>query len=333
MTEINGQLSRSSKSKERCYACGSSRLLESDGFIVCSECGTCQEQPVMVQGHYVIYDEIHSLNKSESQQYVSHGRKMHVANCLGSSVGRITRIDMLKTSKTLRIRRLQEQTIMNTHYRLLKGLLLLNRAATHLQLPDQTRDHAAFIIRKVIANSDRRHFTDRIVIVAIILAVRQHQLPIRENDVLRFIPYRNKSKTELNQIKWHVANCLNIRWPSSRPEWFIPQIISHIRKNERVIGRLKQNEIDYDYFMRLEHIARAILNQIDSNQYGGRFPNALAASLVYAIDKELLHVTSQNAVSEAFGLKEYTVRGRYHEVWKGRIAGLIEEIGGEQINE
>jgi transcription initiation factor TFIIIB Brf1 subunit/transcription initiation factor TFIIB len=239
----------------------------------------------------------------------------------------------MRASKNLRIQRLQERTILGPHERLLRALVILNRTADQLQLPDQTRDHAAFIVKRILPNYRRGLWVGHLVTAALTLAVRQHRLPVLEADILKFIPLRKYHKTRLNRIKWQVVKSLDIKWPCSQPQWFVPRIISCIRSNSKACEKLSQEDLEYDYFHWLERTAVLILGRVELTNRRGANPAAIAASLVYSIDFKSLHITTQAMVGEAIGFSENSIRDHHRYIWRDRIEAIIKDIGGEMTGE
>ena len=157
------------------------------------------------------------------------------------------------------------------------------------------------------------------------LAIREHQLPLTEDDVLEIILTRLKHKGQLNRAKFFIMEQLGIKWPRAQPELFIPRIISTIRNNPKVLERLKKRKGTMDYFSKLERISVRLLQSLTFADRGGRSPAILAASAVYTIDRRLLYVTTQDNVGEVFRISEVSIRDHHNRLWKHK-SDQIEEL-------
>jgi transcription initiation factor TFIIIB Brf1 subunit/transcription initiation factor TFIIB len=276
----------------------------------------------MIHGSYVIRESSYE----GPSQYVDIGLKIHVANAQGSQVGyQRKRQSIFKTSKILRLKRTHYQTVMRVEQRLIQGLILINKTAEQLQLPEQTRDRAAYLLRKTLPHYDIYRSQNTLLVCVLVLAVREHRLPFKESDFLEIISIHSRHKHQLNRTKFFLMKHLGIRWPSHRPECFIPKIISAIQKNPRVLERLERRKGTQDYFNRLERLTTKLLQSMTSIDYGGRFPDILAASAVYTIDSQLLRVITQRDAGETVGVVDFSIRDHYNGLWKHRQA-QIEEL-------
>lgn len=309
----------SSITKTKCLVCGSRATRPSDGFIVCTECGTCQDRE-LVQGVYIFREGSYE----GAAQYTDIGNKMHVANAKGSQIGFSRRQPIFRTSKILRLKRVHHQTTMQIEKRLSRGLIWINKVAERLQLPTQTRDRAAYLLRKTLPHYSIYRIQNPLVVCVLVLAIREHRLPLKEDDVLEIIPLLAKNKNQLNRAKFFVMEHMGISWPTHRPECFIPIVISALRKNPKVLERLELRNGTPDYFNRLERLSTRLLQSMNSIDYGGRYPNNLAASAVYSIDRLILNITTQKTCGEAVGVAEYSVRDHYQNLWKRRLTQIKE---------
>ena len=270
----------------------------------------------MVQSSYTIH-EVSESGFNDPAQFTDIGNKMHVANAKGSQIGSpFERLSILRTSKVLRLKRVHHRTLMRIEERLLRGLERINKATVHLQIPTQTRDRAAYLLRKTLPHYTVFMSQVPLVVCVLVMAIREHQLPITEDDVLEIVPTQSRHKNQLNRTKFFLMETLGIKWPSHRPECFIPQVISAIQKNPTVLRRLKRKKGALDYFNRLERLATRLLQSMTSMDYGGRFPDVLAASAVYTIDRLLLHVITQTDAGETIGAVDYSIRSHHNELWK-----------------
>ena len=320
MTSTGNISDISQRQKAKCPVCGSREIRPSDGWVVCTNCGTCQDREI-VQGTFTIREN-QFLGPSQS---VDIGNKIHVANAQGSLIGHQSeRQSILMTSKVLRLRRAHNQTMMRIEQRMIQGFKLINKTAVHLHLPEQTRDRAAYLLRKTLPHYPTKS-QHPLVVCVLVLAIREHQLPLTEDDVLEIILTRLRHKGQLNRAKFFIMEQLGIKWPILRPELFIPKVISAIRKNPKVLRCLKRRNGTPDYFNRLERLSINLLQSMTSNDYGARSPEILAASAVYTIDRLLLHVVSQEDAGETVGVVDHSIRAHHNGFWKHK-SDQIEEL-------
>jgi len=312
-----------SKSVEsfKCSVCGSTANTSLDGFIVCTNCGTCQDRQI-VQGTYTAIEGLYS-----GSQFVDVGNKMHVVTANGSEIG-YKRQSVFKTSKAVRLKRVHDRMMMRIEERLLRGLKWINMLAAQLNLSVLTRDRAAYLHRTMLPHYNIHKDQKPLVICVLTLAIREHQIPIKESQVLEIIPLLSKNKSILNRTKFFIMEYLGISWPSHRPECFIPQIISTLRKDPNVLRYLERRNGTPEYFSRLERITTKLLQPMTSLDYGSRAPDILAASAIYAVDSFLLKVLTQRSISKASGAVEFAIRIHHSQLWKSKahlVKKLLEE--------
>lgn len=299
---------------DTCSSCGSHEFIESDGFTVCRDCGTVDDR-VMVPGLF----HSQEIENTQSMQSVELGGRVHIANALGSHIGyRRDSESIFRASKILRMKRCQQQAMLRIEQRLQRGLTQINRTSVQLQIPRATRDEAAYLFRKILPHYSVTMNQYLLVFCVLLLAVRMHQLPIREKEIIDVVrlPVNTTTRRPITRTKFFVMKILDIKWPSLRSEIFVPKLISELRKNTCVLERLERKKGSLDYFNKLEVLSTKLLKAITSFDYAGRSPIGLAASAVYSIDSMILHVTTQKTVSESIGVPEYNIRDHVTQLWK-----------------
>jgi transcription initiation factor TFIIIB Brf1 subunit/transcription initiation factor TFIIB len=303
--------------REKCTSCGSSAIRAQDGYNVCIECGTCQPELVFVNGPFTMRDDSRNAKK-EYRQAVATGKLMRHTGTMGSYIGAKTRSDIFETSKFLRIKKYNRIVYAKNERRLQRALAYVNKAASLLNVTQQTVDRAAYLVRQVLPHFPRGS-TKQVIIVLLTLAIREHHMPVTESQVISVVQSKQRRKY-LNNTKLQIMAMLGIKWPKSKPEWFVPAITSSLANSTQVRAKLNKHGINpVTYFHVLDCDAHKVLANMDSCDYGGRAPNVIAAGILYALDRVRSKVLTTKGIAKVTGVAEYSIRAHYRVLWKSKL--------------
>jgi transcription initiation factor TFIIB len=182
--------------------------------------------------------------------------------------------------------------------KIVEALTHLNHMCSYLNIPDQVRETAAIILRKVFASLQPKMNKLQILAAAsIVLAARKHEIPIRIRELITKFNIDEEEywklvseihfKTDLNEFKAYVD-----------PRKFLPQIISNLGLSQQV----------YMFAAKLIDVLKR------SGLTEGKDPAGIAAASVYIASIVLDEKKTQKQVAQAANVTEVTIRNRYRDI-------------------
>lgn len=312
MTEVEEQ--------ERCPECNSSHLEEdwSRGEIVCPGCG-------LVIAEKVIDRRMDWVSQDSGKQAVqpkagpSTSIMMHdkglSTEMSWKDVETLTR-NMSNSGKThlQRIRRWQKRlrAINSVERNLLSAFITLDRVCSNLRLPNDARQEASAIYRRVVSLGLVRGRTiDGMVSASIYAATRAVGIPRSLDEVANV---SGRERKELGRDYKIIAKWLRMSIPPTDPRKFVSRFCS---------------ELGLD--MKVERTAVEILNAVLDNpetggaNVAGKDPTGVAAAAIYLASMIRCRKTTQNRLSSVAGITEVTLRNRFKEIVKA--AGIASMKG------
>jgi transcription initiation factor TFIIIB Brf1 subunit/transcription initiation factor TFIIB len=304
---------------------------------VCEKCGLVINK--IFENSSFSFGKNEHLNSS-NKQYVALGNRTDFVGGLGTYIGyensnylkdkkgrllsppeqRLYRRLKKNYSKFLRIKNHE------TEYRIFK---ILKKISTYLSLNKNVRNNAAFYYKKITKKGKEIINNISLIAFCIFIAVREENFnsPITINEITSaFQKFGHRVNPRLilrDGLKY--KKLLDIKSKPHQSENYIirlvNQIINHKELQERLINKgspWSKNEFQ----QKLTRKSRKILEKLSIWKRGGRNPFILAGAVIYLADKLLANenslksVLTQNLVSEATGIAEYSIRDHYVNLLK-----------------
>ena len=327
----DGMIESSSLASWSCPDCHG-RLLHSQGYIVCSECGIAISRKY-VNPTYQMGEKVRS-DAPDATMYVSLGNRMHIVDGLGSYIGfhkdwyfRDAHGRSLSAASQKRFKRLK--SVYSTQVRIggneakYRALRTLNHVSKLLMLNEQVRDRTAYLYKKVVSESSGR-VTNNILLMAVclLMAVREFKdgAPITLEeiaDVFEKCGHRVSVRSivrEALRLKSMMGYAPAIR----KPRDYVPRVLSMLMNNQRVTSKVRLRGWDLKaYESALRDRIFEILELIPSSKRGGRNPFIFTVSAAYASDRLIANeygrrtVLTQKLASTATQVAEYSIRDHF----------------------
>jgi len=317
------------------------RLLHSQGYIVCSECGLAISRKY-VDPTYQMGERKRS-DAPDATMYVSLGNRMHIVDGLGSYIWfhrdwyfRDAHGHSLSAASQKRFKRLK--SIYSTQVRIgaseakYRALRTLNHVSKLLMLNEQVRDRTAYLYKKVVSESPKVTNNILLMAVCLLMAVREFKdgAPITLEeiaDVFEKCGHRVSVRSivrEALRLKSMIGYAPQIR----KPRDYVPRVLSMLMNNQRVIGKVKLRGWDSKaYESALRDRIFEVLEAIPASKRGGRNPFIFTVSAAYAGDRLIANeygkraVLTQKLASIATQVAEYSIRDHF-----GMMKKLIQPI-------
>ena len=327
----DGMIESSSLASWSCPDCHG-RLLHSQGYIVCSECGIAISREY-VNPTYQMGEQKRS-DAPDATMYVSLGNRMHIVDGLGSYIGfhkdwyfRDAHGHSLSAASQKRFKRLK--SIYSTQVRIgaseakYRALRTLNHVSKLLMLNEQVRDRTAYLYKKVVSESSGK-VTNNILLMAVclLMAVREFKdgAPITLEEIANVFEkcgHRVSVRSivrEALRLKSMMGYAPEIR----KPRDYVPRVLSMLMNNQRVIGKVRLRGWDSKvYESALRDKIFEILELIPASKRGGRNPFIFTVSAAYAGDRLIANeygkrtVLTQKLASIATQVAEYSIRDHF----------------------
>ncbi len=204
-----------------------------------------------------------------------------------------------ETVKNRKLALLQRKIRVNRGERkIVEALTYLNQICSHFNLPDQVKETAAMILKRIFSTLHPKvNRLQVLAAVSIVLAARKHGVPIRIREVVaRF----NIDEEEY----WKLISEINFKVDLSEfkayidPRKFLPQIISNLGLSQQA-------------YM----LAAKLIDVLKRNGLTeGKDPAGIAAASVYIASIILDEKRTQKQVAQAANVTEVTIRNRYRDI-------------------
>ena len=317
------------------------RLLHSQGYIVCSECGIALSRKYVDPTYQM--GEPKRGDAPDATMYVSLGNRMHIVDGLGSYIGfhkdwyfRDANGHSLSAVSQKRFKRLKSiystQVRIGTSEAKYRALRTLNHVSKLLMLNEQVRDRTAYLYKKVVSESPKVTNNILLMAVCLLMAVREFKdgAPITLEeiaDVFEKCGHRVSVRSivrEALRLKSMMGYAPQIR----KPKDYVPRVLSMLMNNQRVIGKVKLRGWDSKtYESALRDRIFEVLKLIPASKRGGRNPFIFTVSAAYAGDRLIANeygkrtVLTQKLASIATQVAEYSIRDHF-----GMMKKLIQPV-------
>jgi len=204
--------------------------------------------------------------------------------------------ETLKVKKLVLLQR--KLRVDKNERKLVEALTYLNNICNVLGLPDNARETAAIILKKLFSVlQPRQNKLMTLAIISVVLASRKHGIPIRVREITEKFGVSEDEywklmseihmKVNLNEVKAYID-----------PRKFLPQIIYNLHLSQNVY-LLSSKIID-------------ILKKNGLTE--GKDPAGIAAAVVYISSIIMNEKKTQREVAQAANVTEVTIRNRYRDI-------------------
>ena len=288
----------------QCSECGDSHILKDSerGELICSKCGLVIVTRLVDHG-----PEWRAFDSEQKEKRVRVGAPMTYTihdkglstmidwrnqDYAGKNLTSKNRAQIYRLRKWNRRMRVSDATERN----LALAFSELDRMVSHLGIPKNVKEVAAFIYRKAVDKRlVRGRSIEEVTAAALYAALRQCRIP-RTLDEIADIAKANKK--EIGRSYRFIINKLNIQIPNIDPIYYISRISQDLNLSTSV--QLKAIEI-------LRKAANFGLTS-------GRGPCGVAAAVVYIASVIMDEKKTQTRVAKVARVTEVTVRNRYKEI-------------------
>ena len=288
----------------KCSECGNSHILKDNerGELICSQCGLVIESKLMDHGpEWRAFDfeqKEKRVRVGAPMTYTIHDKGLSTMidwrnqDYAGKNLRGKNRAQIYRLRKWNRRMRVSDATERN----LALAFSELDRMSSHLGIPKNVKEVAAFIYRKAVEKRlVRGRSIEEVASAALYAALRQCRTP-RTLDEIAEIAKANKK--EIGRSYRFIINKLNIQIPNVDPVDYISRISQDLELSTKV--QLKAIEI--------------LKKATDYGLTSGRGPCGVAAAAVYIASVIMNEKKTQTKVAKVARVTEVTVRNRYKEI-------------------
>jgi len=328
--------------------CDSSYVINRGGFFVCRDCGT-------VISHVVVFGTYEAGTSAPDEGYdvPSATHSIEINNTLsvsdglglGSNIGYAygggkTGYDNISTPLTgkeirnaYRLKRHHKITSIVFNDEVQRRVLTeIQRTCAILLIPDITKRRACFLTKTLIKKCRKMKINNDDIINSILIAVscmiyatKEYNNAVKESDIIdMWAENHNVNTTSINRAKFWLQKNTEMKFIRTTPLLVVPQTISMLKDNPKIIQRLYDKEADLNsFFYQLDKKVKFIFENTGFSVYGGRDPFTLVASCCYSASSMLTNkrYLSQKMIADASNIAEFTIRD-HHKMWKKVIPKL-----------
>ncbi|MFB6265966.1 MAG: transcription initiation factor IIB family protein [Candidatus Nanohaloarchaea archaeon] len=290
-----------------CPECGGTNFSESEGDLVCNECGfVIEESQIQESAEWRAFTEEEREKKARAGKpltYTQHD--MGVSTEIGKG-GELFKVAGRKRGQYYRMRKWHRRATKSKDRNLGFALSELKRLVSHLNLPDSVHEEVARLYEKSVDKGLVKGRRIENIIAALIYIVAREQGNPRTLDELS--DASGIEKREIGKAYRYVARELDLRILPAKPEDYIAKFAGDLKLSGEVQAR-----------------ARKIIEQArDADLLSGKGPTGVAAAALYLATVLEGEKVTQREVAETVGVTEVTIRNRYKEF--AEELGLADEI-------
>lgn len=204
--------------------------------------------------------------------------------------------EMVKNRKLALLQR--RIRVNRSERKIVEALTHLNQICAYLNIPDQVKETAAIILKKIFASlQPKANKLQLLAAASIVIAARKHEIPVRIREIIARFNIDEEEywrlvseihfKTDLNEFKAYID-----------PRKFLPQIVSNLGLSQQV------------YMLSAKLIDVLKRNGLTE----GKDPAGIAAAAVYIASIILDEKKTQKQVAHAANVTEVTIRNRYRDI-------------------
>jgi transcription initiation factor TFIIB len=281
----------------KCPECGSTRLRQQEGDLVCQKCSTVVEEEVTD-----LSATERAFTAEEKEQKKRTGRPITYSKPgkgLRTEIGPLSKVSPEKRRQYYRLKKWDRRLDESKERRLKYALGEIERLASVLNLPDSVVEESSRLYEKALDGGvvkGRR--IEHIVAALVYTTARNQGVPRTMKEISE---KSGVSKVELGKTYRHVARQLDLRIVSISPQDLIPRYAK---------------ELDVSGEIQAE--ARRILSEAEEKAVSaGRSADGLAAVALYIAAKLKEEDLSQKEVADVTDVTTTTIRKGYQNLVKG----------------
>jgi transcription initiation factor TFIIIB Brf1 subunit/transcription initiation factor TFIIB len=310
---------------QKCSECGADVIVSQSGEQVCRACGL------------VDTSILPTAIGPKTRNFSSLGKRLHIVDSLGSDIGlseeKYFRDAQGRTLPRGKQREFKKLSLYNWNVRTstkggdFKAMTLLNRVAVALSLNTNVRDRSAYYYRKATRGI---RVKNRVITVAacLLIAARDFEgyAPVTLQELVSEFKERGHrvSARSLTREMPDIQSRLGVSVRVRKSEDYVNKIVSDVMAQPETQSRLSEWGVKVEaYSAGIVSLALSILRDLTCR--GGRNPHVLAAATVYAASKQLAEkwntkpILTQDMVSKATGIPEYTIRDHFCNMIKTQV--------------
>ncbi len=307
--------------KHYCKYCYSSNETISNGYVVCTSCGTTKER------EYVDYKASLSKEGIMKNKQDSIGKSIDFIGALGSQIGYSSGYmtnsnkKRLKPSIVAKYKRLKvnyhDKARLNGNATHLRTMIAFNKVFNSLSISKDVKYRALFLYWQHVNSGIR--ITNHVLLIALCLlqSIREanERAPIRFSEVVNSFNSYGHRVTNKNILR--LARELKVPLSPNRrlPKDYIERIASKLRDSDSVKRRLNNEYLSLgEYEMLVIIVSKKFLNLISRKQRGGVQPYPFAVSIIYLADRAISKairkkpVLTQQILAKIADSAEFTIR-------------------------
>ena len=285
-----------------CPDCGSTKLSNDKSEVVCNECGLVVEHNVVDPG-----PEWRAFDSEQRDKKARVGAPMtHTIHDKGLSTmidwrdkdTHGTTLSASKRSEMYRLRKAQNRSrfAKGSERNLAFGLQELLRIESHLGLPKNVRESAAFIYREAAGKKLLRGRTiEGVAAASIYAACRKYKIP---RSLQELSDASQIDKKEIGRSYRYISRRLKLSVPPAGPMDYISRFAS---------------DLDFPGEVQTKAI-ELIKIAMDKGLTSGRGPMGIAAATLYITSVQQGERRTQKEIADVADVTEVTVRNRYKEL-------------------
>ncbi|HLD05301.1 MAG TPA: TFIIB-type zinc ribbon-containing protein [Candidatus Nanoarchaeia archaeon] len=288
----------------KCPECDSMKLHHNTdhGEIICRDCGLVLEDKIMDHGKD--WREMDDAMREQRRRTGAPLTYTQADRGLGTEIG--TKSDLYKLAgrdkdKFFRLRKWQRNTATAIERNLQLALTEIHRISSVLQLSKILNEECSRVYTTAAQRGlVRGRSTEHMVAAVIYIACRNYGAPKTLDEISHA---SGVNKKEIGRNYRYLIRNLNLKVAPSDPTMYVGRYISELKLSPKTQTKA------------VELIEKAQAKEITS----GKSPIGIVAAAIYAASKLTKEKTTQEAIADAIGITEVTIRNRYKE--------LVENLG------
>ncbi|VVB98153.1 Transcription initiation factor IIB [uncultured archaeon] len=292
--------------ENKCSECGSKKLIRDyeKGEIICANCGLIISENIVDFG-----PEWRAFDAEQKEKRARGGAPVKF---MRPNKGLVTEIDQYnrdirgvkispkKQAQLYRMRKWHKRVSIATSMErnLAIALAELDRIASSLGLPENIKESAALLYRRVVKEELIRGRLIESVVSAVIYAIcRMHGIPRTLDEIARASGIEKK---EIGRAYRFIKVELGVDVPLTDPSQYVPKFAAALKLGPPV----------------QEEAVKLIKKSVKKGLISGRGPTGVAAAALYIASAMHGEKRTQKEVADVAGVTEVTIRNRYRELKK-----------------
>ncbi len=293
-------------SETKCSECGSKKLIRDyeKGEIICASCGLIVSENIVDFG-----PEWRAFDAEQKEKRARGGAPVKF---MRPNKGLVTEIDQYnrdirgvkispkKQAQLYRMRKWHKRVSIATSMErnLAIALAELDRIASSLGLPENIKESAALLYRRVVKEELIRGRLIESVVSAVIYAIcRMHGIPRTLDEIAKASGIEKK---EIGRAYRFIKVELDVDVPLTDPSQYVPKFAAALKLGPQV----------------QEEAVKLIKKSVKKGLISGRGPTGVAAAALYISSAMHGEKRTQKEVADVAGVTEVTIRNRYRELKK-----------------